>query len=218
MVRSQYLLIVHVTSEAVYFIDVVSHNEMSQHLWTNYDYIQRIKDNWPDLLEKNLVKGVSLSEKVDEATHYKLRKAHISTFTELEDGSLYGLLGGGYAFDGSSTDAVRRSQYLYWIVSALEELMSAQFWNLIDQALEVVEQLKKNDIPCVHLRGTDGNRFVLIKQKLRNMFIVDFYNDTCRTSMASFENSYMLFDNKKRLGSSYFLSKIREYNIKDMRN
>lgn len=29
------------------------------------------------------------------------------------------------------------------------------------------------------------------------MFVVDFYNDTWRTSMASFENSYMLFDDKK---------------------
>lgn len=218
MVRSQYLLIAYVTSEAVYFIHVVSHNEMSQHLWTNYDYIQRIKDNWSYLLEKNLIKGVPLSEKVDEATHYKLRKAHISTFTELEDGSLYGLLGGGYASDGSSTDAVFQSQYLYMVVSALEELMSIQFWNLIGQAPEVVEQLKKNDNPCVHLIGTDRNRFVLIEQELRIMFVVDFYNDTWRISMASFENSYMLFDDKKRTRFSYFLSKIREYNIKNVRN
>ncbi len=218
MVRSQYLLIAYVTSEAVYFIDVVSHNEMSQHLWTNYDYIQRIKDNWSDLLEKNLIKGVSLSEKVDEATLYKLRKAHISTFTELEDGSLYGLLGGGYASDGSSTDSVLQLQYLYRVVSALEELMSTQFWNLIGQAPEMVEQLKKNDNPCVHLIGTDGNRFILIEQELRIMFVVDFYNDTWRTSMESFENSYMLFDDKKRMRFSYFLSKIREYNIKNVRN
>ena len=126
--------------EAVYFIDVVSHNEMSQHLWTNSAYIYRIK----------------------EATHYKLRKAHISTFTELKDGSLQGLLG-GYASDGSSTDAVLQSQYMYRGVSVLEELMSPQFWNLIGQALEVVEQLNSNDNSCVYLIGTDGNRFVLIE-------------------------------------------------------
>ena len=98
--------------EAVFFIDVVSHNEMSQHLWTNSAYIYRIKDNWSDLLEKNLIKGDPFSEKGEEATHYKLRKAHISTFTELKDGSLQGLLG-GYASDGSSTDAVLQSQYMY---------------------------------------------------------------------------------------------------------
>ena len=129
--------------EAVYFIDVVSHNEMSQHLWTNSAYIYRIKDNWSDLLEKNLIKGDPFSEKGEEATHYKLRKAHISTFTELKDGSLQGLLG-GYASDGSSTDAVLQSQYMYRGVSVLEELMSPQFWNLIGQALEVVEQLNSN--------------------------------------------------------------------------
>lgn len=82
----------------------------------------------------------------------------------------------------------------------------------------MVEQLKKNDNPCVHLIGTDGNRFILIEQELRIMFVVDFYNDTWRTSMESFENSYMLFDDKKRMRFSYFLSKIREYNIKNVRN
>lgn len=148
--------------EAVYFIDVVSHNEMSQHLWTNSAYIYRIKDNWSDLLEKNLIKGDPFSEKGEEATHYKLRKAHISTFTELKDGSLQGLLG-GYASDGSSTDAVLQSQYMYRGVSVLEELMSPQFWNLIGQALEVVEQLNSNDNSCIYLIGTDGNRFVLIE-------------------------------------------------------
>lgn len=147
--------------EAVYFIDVVSHNEMSQHLWTNSAYIYRIKDNWSDLLEKNLIKGDPFSEKGEEATHYKLRKAHISTFTELKDGSLQGLLG-GYASDGSSTDAVLQSQYMYRGVSVLEEL------------------------------------------ELRIMFVVDFYNDTWRTSMASFENSYMLFDDKKGITFSFF--------------
>lgn len=87
---------------------------------------------------------------------------HISTFTELKDGSLQGLLG-GYASDGSSTDAVLQSQYMYRGVSVLEELMSPQFWNLIGQALEVVEQLNSNDNSCVYLIGTDGNRFVLIE-------------------------------------------------------
>ena len=51
---------------------------------------------------------------------------------------------GGYASDGSSTDAVLQSQYMYRGVSVLEELMSPQFWNLIGQALEVVEQLSLN--------------------------------------------------------------------------
>lgn len=49
------------------------------------------------------------------------------------------------------------------------------------------------------------------------MFVVDFYNDTWRTSMASFENSYMLFDDKKGIIFSFF-RKIREYNIKNARN
>lgn len=131
--------------EAVYFIDVVSHNEMSQHLWTNSAYIYRIKDNWSDLLEKNLIKGDPFSEKGEEATHYKLRKAHISTFTELKDGSLQGLLG-GYASDGSSTDSVYQAGMdinldMEDMRERIESINQAnKYLKLIDEAVELMRK------------------------------------------------------------------------------
>ncbi len=194
MERSDQLLMAYVTTDAIYFLKIVPHDEIPSHLWANKEYIQIIRDNWPWLIEKNLLKGVSLSQKITEEEYYNLRKAHISTFTELTDGSLYGVIGGGYASDGSSSEAVHQADYLRRVCGILEGLMSQQFWILLSRSPELYERLKKDTLtPIIHLIGTNGHQFLLIEPNIKIMFKVDHYKTKWRFAMASFEESYKFF-------------------------
>ena len=62
----------------------------------------------------------SLTEKIDDEVYSKLRKANITTFVELGENKVFGLIGGGYAIDGSSTEAVRTSDYWHNYIKRIE--------------------------------------------------------------------------------------------------
>lgn len=53
-----------------------------------------------------------LTEKINDEDYKELREAHISTFVELGENNLYGLIGGGYMSDGSSCEALRAA--FFW--------------------------------------------------------------------------------------------------------
>ena len=126
MERSPHLLLAKIDDEAVYMIKVVSHNK--KNVWTHKNYIQAIEENWPETIRKSKMDNMTLTEFVSEENHYKLRKAGITTFTQLDNGNLYAPLGGGYASDRSSTRAVRKCGNFMYMLADAEKLIVENFW------------------------------------------------------------------------------------------
>lgn len=71
--RSDWLLLAFVIDEAVYFLNVFSHKKPN--LWTHIELIRIIDNNWPDLIAKNRLEGVTcLTEKIDDEKYAILGK------------------------------------------------------------------------------------------------------------------------------------------------
>lgn len=107
---SDYEIFAYVTDDAIYMIQVYNHQ--AEDLYSNQNMIRIIHDNWPKLIEKNHLKGVTgLEEKIDNHTYGLFRKGGVSTFVELGENEVYGLIGGGYASNGFSNEAVRNADF-----------------------------------------------------------------------------------------------------------
>jgi hypothetical protein len=107
---SDYEIFTYVTEDIIYMIQVYHHQE--DDLYSKKEMVRIIRDNWPELIEKYHIRGITgLSEKVDDHTYEILRKAHVTTFVELGENEVYGLIGGGYASNGYSTEALRNADY-----------------------------------------------------------------------------------------------------------
>ena len=108
--RSDYQIFAWVTNECIYMIQVYPHREA--HLYCKKELLRIIEANWPELLERSLIKeAVRLTVQLEDEQYEVLRDAHISSFVELGENRVYGLVGGGYMSDGSSGEAVRLEQF-----------------------------------------------------------------------------------------------------------
>jgi hypothetical protein len=98
MDRTDPLLFAFVTSDSLYCIDVMGHGS-----WSNVQLLDAVYENWPDLLKPFVLHGIKSSAtayKNDEIA--KLRKAGLVVATTRPDGTIHGLVGGGYSVNGDS--------------------------------------------------------------------------------------------------------------------
>jgi hypothetical protein len=96
--RSRRLLFARVTSDAVYLIAIRGHRS-----WTDETLVEIIHQNWPWTIEAFRLPGiVALTQSTSPEERSDLRRAGVQTLVCTSDGVTYGLLGGGYATDGSS--------------------------------------------------------------------------------------------------------------------
>jgi len=171
--RSDWLLLAFVNEEAVYFLNVFPHKK--SYLWSHIKLIEIIDNNWPELIDKNRLEGVvGLTEKLDDKTYSKLRKANVSTFVELGENKVFGLIGGGYASDGSSTEAVRTSDYWYNYIRKIELYIRDEYQSLKRQMLpfDSCSMEKKLEIKLLTLTEEE----LILLEKQRNVIIKVNYN------------------------------------------
>ena len=119
--RSDYEIFAYVTDTDIYLLQVYEHKDPL--LYCRRELVGIIYDNWPELLEKFHLKEVSgLSEKYDDEQYMKLREANISTFVELGENKVFGMIGGGYMSDGSFGEALRAADFWHNRLKEIEEL------------------------------------------------------------------------------------------------
>lgn len=171
MKRSNYLLLAFVTTNAVYFICIVSHKKVR---WANKFYLEIIRDNWPHLIDKYLIRNARASINISESEYFKLRKAGITSYTELSDGSLYALMGGGYTSDKSSLIAVREADRFKQKVGAIEELIVLRYWSWVSSFLDAEE---RNITPHIVLTGFGNDNFTLVEENLKLIIFIKCLND-----------------------------------------
>lgn len=172
--RSAWLLLAYIDENNAYFINVYPHNKPN--LWTYQKMMEILYKNWPDVIEKFHFKGISeLSEKIDDITYAKLRKANITTFVELGKGKVFAMLGGGYASDGSSTAAVREFDYWHNYLGKIELYIKEEYYNFKRQMLCFDEKsmakpliIKMLNLTADELILLEKERMVLIKCNHKN--------------------------------------------------
>lgn len=138
--RSDFQLFAYVTENDMYFIQVYRHN--APQLYCKRELIEIINSNWSELLEDFQLKGVcGLKESLSDEQYKKMRKANISMVVELEDNRVYGLIGGGYASDGSSLQAIRESNYWCNRMREIQKIIKTNI-NILSTVIEKMSMCK----------------------------------------------------------------------------
>lgn len=103
--RTGPILYVKFDNENAYFVQVMKHGE-----WANDGIIKILHNNWPQILDAYLMKGViEVTPKISNEERAILRKAGVSTVVEIDKGIVYMPLGGGYSSSGHGTSSVMQS-------------------------------------------------------------------------------------------------------------
>ncbi|MDI6602300.1 MAG: hypothetical protein QME46_11095 [Thermoanaerobacteraceae bacterium] len=189
--RSAWLLLAYIDDNYAYLINVYPHNKPN--LWTHQKMVEILHNNWSDLLEKFHLKEVSgLSEKIDDEKYAQLRKAGASTFVELGKDKVFGMIGGGYATDGSSITAVRESDYWHNYLREVEFFIKENYYSFKQQMTYFDEQSLDKPLKIQMLNLTEDELILL--EKLR-MVLIKFNHKNgdirmCRLQDIIYDTSY----------------------------
>lgn len=111
--RTGPVLFVFPTPGTLYLIDVIEHGSAHPTTFAKGRIIQILHDNWPTLIEHGKIAEASdLSPNNDEARRLLSRKRngpHAIMGAEVEDGTIYLLIGDGYMSNGRNAMGVDRS-------------------------------------------------------------------------------------------------------------
>lgn len=141
MKRSAYLLMVRITEDTVYFIQVIPHNQ--KNVWTNSDYIRILRDNWPETISGRKLVDIQSTQPISESDLAKFRQAHVTTIFDV-DGECYALLGDGYASDGTSIAAVNSCDYWQRYLANIEKHLVDNFKNYLELLPELRSAISSN--------------------------------------------------------------------------
>ena len=98
--RSDYLLFAIITQKSAYFVDVRPHNDPQSLGWVRQELLNIVHSNWPELIESNVLRGVTGNVITDEEKK-ELRRKNTNHVADL-GGSAVAPFGGGTMGDGSS--------------------------------------------------------------------------------------------------------------------
>lgn len=169
--RSQFQIFAFITEDTAYLIQIYSHNE--EYVYCRQEMINIIHNNWSELIEKNKLKGiVSLSEHITDAKYDILRKAHATTMVDLGDGNVYGLIGGGYASDGTSIEAVRNADYWHNRMVLCEKDIIANIYNILDGIYNLICKRINFNLD-IELFMINDEKFTLYEKNNKVMLEID---------------------------------------------
>lgn len=127
--RTGPLLFMRFDKEKAYMINVMQHNN-----WAKKEVIKIIHENWPESIEKYLMKGIQLaSPQLDDEAHEALRKHGITTMVQIEKDMVYMPLGGGIASNGDSTSVVMTCMRYSKLIQELELKVKNNYMNYIKE-------------------------------------------------------------------------------------
>ncbi|MDF1496153.1 hypothetical protein [Caproiciproducens sp. CPB-2] len=175
---SDYELFVYFTDTTAYFLQVYRHQK--KHLFASQDLVRILHDNWPELISNRKLNDVlSLYPHAPSDEEYDcLRKAHVLTMVEVKPGTVYFPLGGGYASDGSSTDAVRLSDHWHNLLKRIEIEMVSKPKELISAIKTICENDEQAADMSFKLIAVSGQELLLFEE--RNSIVMQFFLNTDR--------------------------------------
>jgi hypothetical protein len=103
-----------------YLIDVFPHGA-----WTRLQIVEAIHANWPSVVARYRLVGITVSARPTDADIKQFRKYGLQAMITVSDGTVYGPLGGGYSTVGSSMQVLARSDRTRKIARWLEDYARA---------------------------------------------------------------------------------------------
>jgi hypothetical protein len=131
------VLFARITADAMYCLTIMGHGE-----WEDRTLLEIVHSNWPGTLRP--IRGVR-GENVGKEEIRNLRTAHVNVAIEMDDGSVYGGVGGGYASSGLNIQVVIMTDQLRAICGHVEEQIRNQL-----TAAVAKERAKSNTVPLTY--------------------------------------------------------------------
>lgn len=172
MKRSDWLLMTFINDDAAYFINVYPHGE--KYLWTRKSMLEIISRNWPELIEKFKLKEIKeLGKPISEKEYAELRRCKALVLTQLDEGSVFAPIGGGYASSGASIMAVM--QYDYWseYLNNAQEIFEEKKYSVLKYLADYSDfsSGKAFDIQTTKITG---DKIILLEKKRMIFIEIDF--------------------------------------------
>ena len=115
--RTGPLLFALVKESDVYFINVLAHGA-----WSEQELIRMLHNEWPESIVNYRLKGVlGLAGQPTNEDIEQLRKVGVQTMVQIEDGVVYGPIGGGYSTAGTSVQSRMLANRHHQLVRDIEK-------------------------------------------------------------------------------------------------
>jgi hypothetical protein len=116
--RTGPVLFAIVREDATYFIGVFSHGS-----WARKDLVQVVHENWPELIARYKITRVTPKDQIGDAEIKAARAKHVNTLLQMDDGSVYAPVGGGFMSDGTAMSVMLRMDSTRMRFAKAEELI-----------------------------------------------------------------------------------------------
>lgn len=116
--RTGPLLFARVTADNFYAIDVYTHDDFE-----DADIVEVVHRNWPESIEHWALRGMQSKETLTSDQRKTLRKKRYNSFVQVNDGTTYAPIGGGYVFSGHSIFAITEMDKEHHFLECLERLI-----------------------------------------------------------------------------------------------
>ena len=93
-------------NDIAYFIDVLPHGS-----WTLQRLVTIMHENWPESLSQFMIRGVTGDRLTDEEIKV-LRNKRLNYSLEMNDSTVYSIMGGGYSTAGTNVMDLARADYM----------------------------------------------------------------------------------------------------------
>lgn len=149
--RSGPLLFAKITSECIFIIQISPHGS-----WSNKELVEILHSNWPETLKSHKIE--TIYPRLAEDQIKILRKKCVQSFISLNDGTVYGLLGGGYTVSGLAMDVVAVSDKYFKIFGKLQHYVETNIEKITEKMASL--KLKPSDPMELHLLINEKGMFV----------------------------------------------------------
>lgn len=129
--RTGPLLFALVTDNEFLAINIYPHGA-----WTDISIVETIHRNWPDVISKYKILGNMLAYEISEKDRQTLRNKKINSFVTVDDGTIYGSIGGGVVYTGDNIHSIRKIDKQIKHLKSLEQHLQLKLEVLKDKLIQ----------------------------------------------------------------------------------
>ena len=167
--RTGPLLFALVKDSDVYFINVLAHGA-----WSEQELIRTLHNEWPESIVNYRLNGVlGLAGQPTNEDIAQLRKVGVQTMVQIEDGVVYGPIGGGYSTAGTSVQSRMLANRYHQLVRDIEKHVKENANMFIDKIKHL--GLTPGSKPHFQL-FVDNEGFHVVEFESRTAFLVHPHN------------------------------------------
>ncbi|MCM2318754.1 MAG: hypothetical protein NDI93_05420 [Pseudomonas sp.] len=167
--RTGPLLFALVKDSAIYCVDIKAHGA-----WSEQNLIRTLHTEWPESISSYRINGVlGLSHQLSNDDIAKLRKAGVQTMVQVEEGVVYGPIGGGYSTAGTSVQSRMQADRYHGLICDIEKHVKEN----IDMYVKKIKEhgLSPKDVPKFQLMVNEQG-FHVVELGSRIAFLVHPHN------------------------------------------